>query len=418
MEVRLKPGDRIRDYTVIEVVGIGGQAAAYKASGDDGRIVVLKQSLSRLDAESAKRLERLRGLIGARLPHVAEVFDVFVHDGFHYLVCAWVEGESLEARLARDNILSEPDASSLGVCVLEGLKGLHALSIVHRDVKPGNIVLGSGEDGSLAATLIDLGIALDTKATRLTVRGMLGSCLYTAPEQFLGAEVSLDGRADLYSLGVTLFEALAGTTPFRSRTTRSLTREVCSPERRRLNDVAPHVSEAMCDFVNQLIRANPDERFATAEEARQALLHLTAASRPSVEMPSGTPATSKRMMESGRLEAESAKVIRGAGAEALGCGHAVEVLRGPFAGKIISIPAKGITLGRAQVNPDDHKISRFHTRVTPRRGGLACRDLHSLNHLLFKSLRRRFVRLNPGGVLTLGATPIRYVTTEKGDLTP
>ena len=345
---------------------------------------------------------------------------MFVHEDLYYEVSEFVDGQTLEDWLDRRRPLAEGKAVSLANCVLQSLAWLHGLGIVHRDIKPSNIMVFVDDRGGLQAKLVDLGIALHVDRTRITVTGMVGTYLYAAPEMFLGAEGMVDGRADLHALGVTLFEALAGKHPFSADTIEGLIKQVCGPARPSLEETAPHVSPALCAFVARLIRSNQDERYATAEDALAVLNECTCSLAPTSRPVEGTvlphpSATSKvpdlEWTETPEMDARPPDHVSH---EAPASGHVLDILTGPFAGRIIPVPLGGFCIGRSMVNPEDGKLSRFHARAIPLNGAVKFVDLKTANRLLFRGRRRRRLRLKPGEEVTLGVTVLRLSDEKEG----
>jgi hypothetical protein len=209
----LDPGTCLdQRYEIRRVLGIGGYAVVYLAFDRELRREVALKVL-RADRMSPGSLARLRREAAvardATSPRLVRIFDIGTSEGAVYLTLEVVEGESLRERLKRGPLRIE-EAVRLAVEILEGLQALHSLGIIHRDVKPGNVLVGPA--GSLK--LADFGLALryEGDETRLTAsEGMLGTLDYVSPEQALGEEV--DPRGDLYSLGVVLYEMLTGQLP-------------------------------------------------------------------------------------------------------------------------------------------------------------------------------------------------------------
>src|SRR4051794_10775106 len=185
----------------------------YRATDPAGRDVALKVLAQALtdDPEFRFRFEReARAAAGIRHPHVVRVYGGGAHAGRLYVTMRYVDGTDLARRLAA-GALPPRAAAGLVAQVAAGLDAAHAQGIVHRDVKPANVLL---EGDPPHAELTDFGLMKDVKATTpVTVAGtFIGSCDYAAPEQLLGLEI--DARADVYGLGCVLYEALAGHVPF------------------------------------------------------------------------------------------------------------------------------------------------------------------------------------------------------------
>jgi serine/threonine-protein kinase len=208
-------GTAVGRYRVEAVLGVGGMGRVYLAVGSDGEQVALKLVHSDLAQDSVFRVRFDReARIAQRIsnPHVVPVLDTGEHEGVPYLSQRFIAGGSLAQRLVREGRLSIP--ATLAICaeVADGLDALFAGGMVHRDVKPANVLL----DREGAAHITDFGLAKDSQATNLTRPGQtLGSLQYMAPEQVRGEEVG--AATDVYALGCVVFECLSGAPPFAGR---------------------------------------------------------------------------------------------------------------------------------------------------------------------------------------------------------
>src|SRR2546427_4787627 len=201
------------NYEVMGPLGEGGMATVYRGRRvSDGRPVAIKVLREQYahDRDFVARFEREAQAV-ARLshPHMVQVFDSGRDGAVHFIVMEYVEGEDLKTLLRRERTLPEKRAREIGAQVCEVLAYAHAQGIVHRDIKPQNILLTF--DGQVKVT--DFGIARALASAAITETGtVLGSVQYLSPEQARGLGVGQS--ADLYSLGVVLFEAVAGGLPF------------------------------------------------------------------------------------------------------------------------------------------------------------------------------------------------------------
>jgi serine/threonine-protein kinase len=208
-------GQSVGGYLVQAVLGVGGMGRVYRAVGADGQAVALKLVRSDIAEDSVFRLRferEARIAQQVKNPHVVPVLDTGEHEGVPYLAQRFVEGGSLEEKLKRDGILDV--ATTLAICaqVAVGLDALYAGGMVHRDVKPANVLLDL--DGT--ALITDFGLAKDNQGTNLTRPGQaLGSMDYMSPEQIRGEEVT--AATDVYALGCVLCECLTGSPPFADR---------------------------------------------------------------------------------------------------------------------------------------------------------------------------------------------------------
>ena len=251
------------------------------------RRVALKVPADALADDEAFRARFLReSRLAARLvhPNVVRIHDAGEDDRGLYIIMEYVEGETLAHELARRARLPPDEVAALGVDVSAALEVAHAAGLVHRDVKPHNIM--RTEDG--ATKLADFGVARSEDSTIVTVRGtVLGSAAYVAPEQARGEQVT--AAADLYSLGVVLYEALTGRLPHEGESVPELLlrreRDAPTPVR----DLAPLVPRELDKAITSCLARSPDERPASAAAlARQLAGSLDGA--PTKELPAA-PAT-------------------------------------------------------------------------------------------------------------------------------
>jgi serine/threonine protein kinase len=207
--------DRIGPYAIGPAVGEGGFARVYRATGPDGEEVALKLVRADLAAERVhrRRFEReIRAVLGVEHAHVVPVLAAGEHDGVPYLVQPLLRGGTLKDRLAASGPLEPGALVRLCGHIARGLSGLHDTGIVHRDVKPANILFD--EHGK--AYVADFGLVKDRDASLLTRPGQaVGSLDYMAPEQIRGEEVT--PAADVYALGCVAWQCLGGAPPFGGR---------------------------------------------------------------------------------------------------------------------------------------------------------------------------------------------------------
>ena len=207
-----QPGDRIGPYRVEEMLGEGGMGRVYRAVGPDGTLVALKVVKAELakDEVFRRRFERESGA-AARVEHtnVVPVLATGEQDGIPYMAQVFITGGSLEQKIKRETRLTLGETVDLCTQVADGLDALHAEGLIHRDVKPANILL----DGQGKAYITDFGLMKDREASVLTRPGQaLGSMDYMAPEQIRGEEVG--PATDVYALACMLTELLTGKPPF------------------------------------------------------------------------------------------------------------------------------------------------------------------------------------------------------------
>ncbi len=263
-------------YTVERELGHGGMATVHLArDARHGRTVAIKV----LRPELAQALGGVRFLreinIAAKLqsPHILPLLDSGEADGLLYYVMPYIEGDSLRGLLARQGALVPSEAMRLLRDIVDGLAHAHRHGVVHRDIKPDNVMLADRH-----ALLVDFGVAKavnDASAQHdLTSIGIsLGTPAYMAPEQ-AAADPAIDHRADLYSVGVMAYEMLAGRPPF-SGTPQAVIAAHISQAPEQLLGVRPDVPPAIANLVMRLLEKEPARRFQTADELLAAIESLS-----------------------------------------------------------------------------------------------------------------------------------------------
>jgi serine/threonine protein kinase len=247
-------------YVLERQLGHGGMASVY-AARDTGldRTVAVKVLADNLAGDDDLRKRFLReARLAARLshPNVVNVFDAGEDDGRPYIVMELVEGETLAER----GRVSPAEARRLALQAARGLAHAHEAGLVHRDIKPGNLLLR--RDGTLK--IADFGIAWAAETTALTQAGtVLGTAAYLAPEQALGEEVT--PAADVYSLGAVLYELLTGRPPFEFESLPDLAEKQRAMAIAPVRELAPEVPRDLEDLVMRCLARNPSYR-PTAEE--------------------------------------------------------------------------------------------------------------------------------------------------------
>ncbi len=259
-------GDTVSHFELLERLGGGGMAVVYKALDLRlGRPVALKFLASGMEANEDARLRFLveaRAVSALDHPNVCTLYEIDeTDDGQLFLAMAYVEGGTLRDRLAQGSM--EPlEAALLAAQVAEGLGAAHARGIVHRDIKPGNLLLGDG-----LVKIADFGVARLADQVHITRAGQtVGTYSYMAPEQIRGDEVT--SAADLWSLGVVLYEAVTGKRPFRGRSEPDLIRRILETEAPPLGAGGPRLGH----IVARALEKSLELRYASAREMQEDLL--------------------------------------------------------------------------------------------------------------------------------------------------
>jgi serine/threonine protein kinase len=272
----LTPGTTVGEWRIERLLGTGSMGAVYGAVhpliGRRVAVKVLRPERAGYPEATERFVREAQAASRVRHPHVVDVYSFgAMPDGRAYIVMEWLDGQTLRARLGRP--LSIAEACRILEHILDALSAIHAEGIVHRDLKPDNIFLVDSPDGPIAKVL-DLGLAKVTdkrgrSPMRLTLEGfVVGSADYVAPEQAAGHTV--DARADLYSLGVTLFELLTLRRPFVGQTTTDLLVEHIVEEPPSPSTFVPSLPRELDQLVLAMLSKEPGDR-PTLGEVRAVL---------------------------------------------------------------------------------------------------------------------------------------------------
>jgi len=273
-----------RRYLLKREIARGGAGAVFEAEHlYTKRSVALKLLVPEQRSAPEPRARLLRealALSTARHPGVVAALDAGeTDDGTPYLVLELLEGRSLEGILAVRRRIGAAEVAWVGAAICDALHAAHSRGIIHRDIKPSNVFVARDEQGREVVKLFDFGVArIPSENKKLTQDGaLLGTPEYMAPEQLLAREV--DGRTDLYALGVTLYECLAGVVPFEGNFGEVLlgvsTKEL-PPLRQKVPDVPPELAAA----IERALAREADARFADAPTFGQALRKAAPAAPP------------------------------------------------------------------------------------------------------------------------------------------
>jgi hypothetical protein len=273
----LAAGSRIAGYLIEEQIGRGGMAVVYRASDPRlNRLVALKILAPELTGDAAYRqrfLREMRAAASVDHPHIVPVFDAGEADGSLFIAMRYVSGQDLRRLLDTERKLPAARVVHIVAQVASALDEAHSRGLIHRDVKPGNMLIGTvaGSGQPDHVYLSDFGLSKPTlSSANLTLTGQfLGTIDYMAPEQVEGRPV--DGRADLYSLACTTFEMLAGAPPFNRDQGLAVMWAQLSAAAPSLRAERPDLSPAVDQVIARALAKSPDDRYPTCTAFATAL---------------------------------------------------------------------------------------------------------------------------------------------------
>ena len=258
-------------YLIESLIGVGGMANVYRGKDPQtGNAVAVKGLKEELmdNEELVRRFKNESKAISILShPNIVKVYDVSVSDRMQYIVMEYIDGITLKEYLKqRGGALTWKETVHFATQILAALEHAHAKGIVHRDVKPQNIMLLA--DGSIK--MMDFGIARFSRAQSQTVSDKaIGSVHYISPEQAKGDKT--DARTDIYSVGVMLYEMLSGQLPFDGTGAVSIAIMQISEKPRPLAEVAPNVPEGLRQITEKAMSKEPDDRYQSAREMLDAI---------------------------------------------------------------------------------------------------------------------------------------------------
>jgi len=290
-------GRSLGGFRVLRKLGQGGMAVVYKAHEESlNRVVALKVIAQHL-AEQPQFIERFRreAQAAAQLshPNIVQIYAIGEDQGVHYFSMEYVKGRSLADLVEKEGFLTSGRALPIIAQAAEALAVAHDAGIVHRDIKPANIMI----DEAGRVRVADFGIAQMATATRMTQSGMLvGTPEYISPEQCRGEK--LDGRSDIYALGVTLYQMLSGRTPFDADTPAGLVLQIVEGRRPELGALNPTVPASVQRLVEKMMDTDRSQRFQSAEDLIHAIRQVDTQPATRIPTPAPTPAATLPSSES------------------------------------------------------------------------------------------------------------------------
>jgi eukaryotic-like serine/threonine-protein kinase len=273
-------GRRIGGYLVHERIGSGGMGIVYHAVDRDGRDVALKVQKRSGDDAQRRFAREARAALTISHPNVAQVFEIGSDGENEFIAMERVVGQTLRDRIAAGPI-ELGDAVTWALAITRGLEAAHLAGVIHRDLKPDNVMIATSGDPKILDFGLARWVAQPELASLVTATGsVLGTNGYMSPEQ--GRGVVIDARSDLFSLGIVVYEMLTGRRPFVGRSPVDVliatNREAPTP----IAEQRPGVPEACVALVMNLLEKAPDRRPASATVVADALVALTSALPPPI----------------------------------------------------------------------------------------------------------------------------------------
>ena len=261
---RLRAHRQFNNYRLLELLGEGGMGSVYKAVdlnlNREVALKILKKECSANAEERAKLEEEARIIASINHPHVVKVFSFGEDQGQFYLAMELAEQGSLDDLMSVQGRLSETQVLSVGIQIAEGLDAALEHNLIHRDIKPGNILFADPQ----SAKLVDFGLAVVMDEVAHARGEIWGTPYYIAPEKLDNQPE--DFRSDIYSLGGTLFHALAGRAPYEAETASTVALKQLMSQPVSLQAFAPDVSSETAYVINRMLAKNPADRYASYSE--------------------------------------------------------------------------------------------------------------------------------------------------------
>jgi serine/threonine protein kinase len=277
----LAPGDQVAGYQIQERIGRGGMAVVYRALDLRlGRQVALKVLAPELGEDEGFRLRFMResrAAAGVEHPHIVPVYEAGESAGVLFIAMRYISGGDVRSLIEAEGRLSPGRTAAIASQVASALDAAHARGLVHRDVKPGNILLGQASNGLDHAYLSDFGLSKQsfTSSTLTSTGQFLGTLDYVSPEQIQGQPV--DGRADQYALACAVVEMLTGAPPFRRDDTRALMWAQLEAAPPRLTERRPELPPQADQVIARAMTKSASGRYATCRDFAAALAGACAA---------------------------------------------------------------------------------------------------------------------------------------------
>ncbi|MCX6977255.1 MAG: serine/threonine-protein kinase, partial [Verrucomicrobia bacterium] len=278
----------IDHFNLLEVLGEGGMGVVYKALDTSLERLVALKLLRKSSTASPDQIAQLahEAALTASInhPHVVKVYSTGMDAGRFYIAMELVQQGTLDQRITQDSKIPEAQALQIGIQIAQGLRAAHQAGLIHRDVKPGNILF----DNLQIAKIVDFGLATTTEEGELSPSEIWGTPYYLAPEKL--DHKPEDFRSDIYSLGATLFHALAGRPPFEDKTASLVAVKHLKTQAVSLQAFAPWISGATAFAINRTLKKDPEQRYQSYDELIEHLQYALS------ELSTPKPQISKRVV--------------------------------------------------------------------------------------------------------------------------
>jgi tRNA A-37 threonylcarbamoyl transferase component Bud32 len=334
-------------YRLLRLLGQGGFAQVFEAENvaTKRRFALKAIEAAHADHEAVERLRR-EAVVSSRVrhPHIVDVYDLEEDNGILFLVMEYVRGETLRAALDRTRLPLDISLSML-IAVMRGLSVMHRQGVVHRDIKPENIYLARHDEHTVVVPkLLDFGICKvaqpDRELPAITRKGTqaMGTALYMSPEQYADS-AGVDARADIYALGVVLYECVTGHTPYYGATQRDLLLKMLTTEPPAVSALRPELPSELDAVVVKAMAKDAAERYQSVEELIEALTPFAAPQLPKADAvlaarASSLPPPAAKKTGTGWLISLSALVV----AQVFAIFWAATTLHGATAERVLAAP--------------------------------------------------------------------------------
>ena len=262
---------RLKDYKIVTVLGAGAMGTVFRARdltlNRDIALKVIRREYSRDPEYWIQFEEEARSTALVNHPNVVKLFSSGSDHGVHYIAMELAENGSLDDLMTAEGKIPEEEVLEMGIQIAEGLLAAHKRGLIHRDVKPGNILFMEDQ----TSKIVDFGLACLVNETSESQGEIWGTPDYVAPEKLSGGPE--DFRSDIYSLGGTLFHAIAGRPPHKAETASIAELKKIKSSTVKIEKVAAEISKPTAEVINRMLQHDPAERYQTYPELVEALIH-------------------------------------------------------------------------------------------------------------------------------------------------